>query len=517
MSWWTRVQKGRRELAPTKESAAPAPSATTSSKCQDDGPPDGPPDGPNAAPCRFAAPLGQTATTPPKLRSRRSKRPPTTAAAARVGGYRPGLGGQPALGAGGAAPGGAFLHWVAESVKLAIGCALLLGAGPAVVVQVALCTAWEALDKRSLDLLGWASRLARAVDPLARRFVKHPETDGFVACVFVWTGVVLPAWFFYELWHARVFGFSWPRVVLYNLVRIGPMYANFMYVYVLCHKEGHNFGNLFAKPYNKVLRYAFNHWVGMFHGVLPGTFTYSHIYNHHKYDNDERDVYSTAFRPRDRFGSWVRYLPEWFAYASNVSSVRAFVREGRTRFALATALSTLGYAAFVAALLYAHTQFALCTVVYAFVEGNILLSVVNYTWHAFIEPTEPSNDYVNSTTIVEGLNFTLGEEYHVVHHQYAGAHWTRHRALFEKHLPRYRACVATGFFKVNIFEVFGLIVGRQYAQLAKLYYKPFRADVTDEELVALIKRRLRCHGPDIAKQVGSTHRAGGRVPDDGSS
>ena len=28
------------------------------------------------------------------------------------------------------------------------------------------------------------------------------------------------------------------------------MYMNFMFVYVMCHKEGHNFGNLFAKKYN---------------------------------------------------------------------------------------------------------------------------------------------------------------------------------------------------------------------------------------------------------------------------
>ena len=57
-----------------------------------------------------------------------------------------------------------------------------------------------------------------------------------------------------------------------------------------------------------------------------------------------------------------------------------------------------------------HALFCFCTLVYAFVEGNILLSIVNFTWHAFIDPDEPGNDYVNSTTIIEGLNFTLSEE-----------------------------------------------------------------------------------------------------------
>ena len=36
---------------------------------------------------------------------------------------------------------------------------------------------------------------------------------------------------------------------------------------------------------------------------------------------------------------------------------------------------------------------------------------------AFIDPHDHENDYVNSVTILDGLNFTLEEEYHVVHHQ----------------------------------------------------------------------------------------------------
>jgi hypothetical protein len=47
---------------------------------------------------------------------------------------------------------------------------------------------------------------------------------------------------------------------------------------------------------------------------------------------------------------------------------------------------------------------------YAFIESNILLAVVQIGWHAFVDEDDPSNDYVNSTTIVNGLNFTLSEE-----------------------------------------------------------------------------------------------------------
>ena len=102
----------------------------------------------------------------------------------------------------------------------------------------------------------------------------------------------------------------------------------------MCHKEAHCFGNLFTPFLMFDLGYVFNRFVGLFHGVLPATFTYSHVYNHHKHHNSAYDVYCTAFRPRDRFTSWLRYIPEWFGYASNVSSILAFMEEGRYRLAI---------------------------------------------------------------------------------------------------------------------------------------------------------------------------------------
>ncbi len=396
-----------------------------------------------------------------------------------------------------------------EWAKWCAGAALLCVAGPYVALQIVMCNVWDQLDQRTVGLVPFLQRLSARLAPHARFVVKHKD-DGFIFHLLVWLAFVLPAWFFYELYLAATVGLSLRRVLFYNIIRIGPMYMNFMFVYVMCHKEGHNAGNLFAKRFNGHaplgLKYIFNHWAGMFHGVLPGTFTYSHLYNHHKYDNDERDVYSTAFRTRDTFASWVTYLPEWFAYASNVSSLRAFVQEGKWKYARGTLLSTLFYCAFVAACAYVHPTFTLLTLVYAFVEGNILLSIVNFVWHGFIDPDDPSNDYVNSTTVVEGLNFTLGEEYHVVHHQYAGTHWTRHPELYLKHMEGYKQCVPTAFYKQNIGFIFGYMITQDYAKLAEVYYPPFWPEgMTNLELQALLKKRLQCHGPELARNVGRTH------------
>ena len=128
------------------------------------------------------------------------------------------------------------------------------------------------------------------------------------------------------LWLGRWAGPAPSRALLlgFNVVRIGPMYSNFAHVYTLCHMEAHRRYQLWGRrgPWG----YAFNWWVGLFHGVLPGTFTASHLYNHHRFDNDVRDAYSTAGYPRDSIVSLLRYLVVWCFYATNLSTLYDFYK-----------------------------------------------------------------------------------------------------------------------------------------------------------------------------------------------
>jgi len=282
-----------------------------------------------------------------------------------------------------------------------------------------------------------------------------------------------------------------------------------MYSYTLCHKEAHNFGTLFKQPWNRVLKFAFNRWVGLFHGVLPGTFTISHVYNHHKYDNGEKDIICTLYRPRDRISSLIKFFPSFFAYASNISTIQSLLEEGKTDYAFMAFCGTLWWLAFVGVCAYIQPLFTFCTIIYAFVEGNILLAVVQVGWHAFVDEDDPTNDFINSTTVVDGVNFTLSEEYHVVHHQYAGAHWTKYLSLYDKHMEGYKACVPSVFVGKNLFEVFGTIAANDWDELVNIFYGPLNPGLTKEELKLVLKKRLRSSGKALAARVGRTQRAKG--------
>lgn len=292
------------------------------------------------------------------------------------------------------------------------GAGIFFTALPYMILQIILCTLWEGADRRSLDLVGCMRRIARL--KVFESFTQHTG-DGFIVAALMWLGVVMPALCIHEALYAREHGIVWWRVIAYNVIRIGPMYKNFAHVYTLAHKEYHTFGGVFIKPLNTVgFRYAFNWIVGPFFGVLPGTFTHSHQLNHHKYNNGRNDIYSTGGYARDSFWNFMRYVLVWFGYASNITTVIQFVREGRGRLAAETILATFYYFAIVAGFAFISPEWACLSLVWAFVEGNILLAMVNWVWHAFIDGENPNNDFTTSTTIVNGEEFIFSEEYHVV-------------------------------------------------------------------------------------------------------
>lgn len=395
-------------------------------------------------------------------------------------------------------------YTIARWIECAIGSVCFFVPIPLVICQIVTCTLWEFFDQATFKFTNKGTQLNEWCDRNLnyKRLVHHPK-DAFIVNTTIWLGLVLPAYFFAEAYaQAQSFaagnGLIWWRAALYNAVRIGPMYRHFMYVYVLCHKEAHMYGKLFSMPHRKYLglQFVYNYFIGFFHGVIPGPFTESHIYNHHKYDNDSDDVYSTGAYPRDSFRNFLRYVYIWFLYALNISSIIKFQEEGKTERAMRCVGGTLYYLAGVGlAYHFVSPLFALFYIVYPLVEGNILLAAVNYTWHAFIDPNDHDNDYVNSVTILDGMHFTLDEEYHVVHHQYGGVHWSRNKELYYKHVDEYKKCTATVFQGCNLFVIWGMIVNKDYEGLCDnfvQYEEDESKRLSKPELAQLLKERLRC-------------------------
>jgi len=407
-----------------------------------------------------------------------------------------------------------------EWLWFAIGCCTGLFLFPLTATTVAATVLWDGLDRGFMGqpqegvLMTVAKSFTKKTESLGEPFVRNPK-DAFLVHVIFLLGVMVPSLFLYSFWRTLTYGFSPAYCFLYHVFRLGPYFMNFAYCYALCHKEGHAHAGLFKGIWRKPLGNVFNWWAGLFYGVMPSTFAYGHSINHHKYNNGPYDVISTADKPRDNFRNFICYLPRFILYAVNVSTIVQFFKEGQYNVCFRMFMGNAWWAIWFFAFAYYSPQFAFWYIAFPIGENALLLSCINWTWHAFLNPEDPEDEFVGSITILGGPIDVLGEDLHVVHHQYPGAHWSTHEQRYKHHLDldEYKKGPATVFQDTHAFEVFALIVLREYDELARKFVD-MSETMSHEEKKATLQRRLRAcwWGPrrnlDIelqGKELGNHH------------
>jgi len=386
-----------------------------------------------------------------------------------------------------------------ELTRFCFGALFFATVAPFVFSSALLSTLWEAVDRgfsggvflsgqeQTGFLLGrvvpWVNRLTH---PINKRFVKNPVDSYMVNAVLLF-GAVIPGLFLLCGLHTLRNGghMSWLLCLAYHQFRLGPFVMNFGWVYALSHREGHAIAaktGMWRPPFDKTgpLRYVFNYWIGLFFGVTPASFDVGHSIIHHKYSNDENDTITNADMPRDNWVSYVSYAPRWLLYSLNVTTFTHFVAQGNWKYARLTAFGSAWYIGFVwlVARCFGRT-FVTAYVIYPLMEQVMLLMMANWSWHAFIDPTDATNENVLSTTILNGQINVLNEDAHVTHHKYPGTHWSNTATLLNKHKDDFDQAGSAGtdhpdgygsvFTNTHVFEVGGLCVAGEYAELAKRF------------------------------------------------
>ena len=171
---------------------------------------------------------------------------------------------------------------------------------------------------------------------------------------------------------------------------------HFAYVHTLCHKEGHTKLGIFKFNgywFNNVMNNIFNWWIGLFYGLMPGTYAFGHSINHHSFNNLEGDLISTGWAVRDSMFNWFTYLGQWALYHLNLTSILSFY-SGPVRMKKYTKNMCVGvvyYWLFYFGCLYLSNfnfKFIFMYLTYPMIEGGIFLAAVNWSWHLFCDPDE---------------------------------------------------------------------------------------------------------------------------------
>eukprot|EP00931_Biecheleriopsis_adriatica_P064127 TRINITY_DN38966_c0_g1_i1.p1 TRINITY_DN38966_c0_g1~~TRINITY_DN38966_c0_g1_i1.p1 ORF type:complete len:459 (-),score=64.86 TRINITY_DN38966_c0_g1_i1:69-1325(-) len=323
--------------------------------------------------------------------------------------------------------------------------------------------------------------------------LRDPRNWSFLPWM-LWTAVLPPA-LLYMVWSRyRIHGFEVLPALLYHFLRLGPHWTNFAHHHTLVHKLEHLSSNVCVGP-AKILGHLSSRWSALFYGTIAASSSGGVAHNkiHHGWHNDVDDVHTNIDVDRTQFSSYVLWLPRFLLYYSGVSSLALFLKRRDYNNARAVFYDQV-YFLSVGALLTYMVDFKFCLVyfVYPFLESCSFLGLIAYLWHGFVEPDDPTNQYINSITILNGHDNVWNEDYHVVHHHAPHVHWTEVPAYFEKTKAKYAAVNATIFQNCQQGDLLHWWFAGEWDKLAE-HFVDLNNKMSHEEKVEMIQRRLSFH------------------------
>ncbi len=295
-------------------------------------------------------------------------------------------------------------------------------------------------------------------------------------------------------WHVQ-FGqqASWGKCIGiafgYHVLMMGPYFRFFAYISTLIHKGGHAAKGLFRAPFT-VFNNFFGWILGPLYGHIPEAYPMGHLRIHHRHDNGPEDVATTIHLDRTQPAHWLIYLRQFAGFWTGFSIVRYHLQHKNWKNARRMMSGMMAYCLAFSLLLLIDPWFAFAYFLLPLLCVIIYLGAINYTWHTFIDPNDPDNDYINSVTILRGHYNVFNEDYHVVHHQRPQLHWTEAPNHFQENIEAYRKNRASVFADTQEFEMFMWIITKRFDLLAD-HFVDLEGDLSKEEIKALLIHRMQ--------------------------
>eukprot|EP00442_Polarella_glacialis_P018942 CAMPEP_0115131386 /NCGR_PEP_ID=MMETSP0227-20121206/53083_1 /TAXON_ID=89957 /ORGANISM="Polarella glacialis, Strain CCMP 1383" /LENGTH=446 /DNA_ID=CAMNT_0002536891 /DNA_START=93 /DNA_END=1433 /DNA_ORIENTATION=- len=385
-------------------------------------------------------------------------------------------------------------NWLPNNVAWAWGAAECAFIGPLMVILIGTVVGWMEACKyiwahpRFSLVRKYLPEAIRSVSrPLGRVMLTDPRNHSYLQWMLLLVFVV-PGLFFWAMWRHAHYGFELSTLLIYHVLRLGPRFQVFSHGHTLAHKEGHDHKGIFKKPFRS-LNILGEWWCGIFYGIVPNSYSVAHMKIHHRWHNDVDDVHTNLDLDRTNINSFLIYVPRFTLYWTGISAVALFIKRKEWTLVRQQLTGMVAYYGVSALMFYWNPLF--CTLYWGFchIEGCVFLSCISYLWHAFVEESDPGNQYVNSVTILDGHDNVWNEDFHVVHHHSPGTHWTEMPAHFEANKHKYEAVTATIFRDCEQGMLIKWLFENDWDSMAK-HFVDLSGKLSHEEIKALIVRRL---------------------------
>ncbi|KAJ1341284.1 methionine aminopeptidase, type II [Batrachochytrium salamandrivorans] len=365
-------------------------------------------------------------------------------------------------------------------------------------------TAHHLNTNNNVRLFGWIAteNIPAVLHPLvavyasaANTLVADPRDTIFVSYILFYLFTIVPS----ALW--LLFGrFTWIHAVL-HAVFLGIFTAPFiLMLHCLCHRR---IGHQTNAPW---LDHVVHVLLAPFFGETWNTFYYHHVKHHHVEDNGPDDLSSTIWYDRDNPVHFLVYFLRFYLFIG-IELPLYFIRKGRYSQAFNCFVGEYGTLAF-----YAMFYFVLCPsnpagVIFAwYVPLNLArfgMMSGNWAQHAFIEHSDPTNDYKSAITCLASFynKNCFNDGYHTSHHLNPLRRWDDHPKNFVSSSEKYKKETTVVFEGLDFHAVWVALMLKDYSTLADHFVQ--LADSSDkmymskEQLMAYLKRRTRRLPQDV--------------------
>jgi fatty acid desaturase len=280
--------------------------------------------------------------------------------------------------------------------------------------------------------------------------------------------------------------FTWWLVLLSAILQLAFFAGPFN---LMLHNTSHR--KFFKQEYDWA-----NHiipWViGPFLGQSPETYFGHHIGMHHAENNMEDDTSSTLHYQRDSFIDFMKYFL-LFLFSGFVALVQYHHRKNKKRYLKLILRGELSFMLFCIALLIFNWKAALVVFVVPLIVNRFLMMGGNWGQHAFIDLTDPENNYRNSITCINARynQICFNDGYHIGHHLKPNMHWTDMPVDFQQNIEKYATNRAIIFHGIDFFMVWFMLMIKQYNFLASKFVDVGSHYKSKEEIIEFLKSRLQ--------------------------
>lgn len=238
------------------------------------------------------------------------------------------------------------------------------------------------------------------------------------------------------------------------------------------------------------------HWIiwGVcpFFGHTPETYFVHHIAMHHVENNMPDDASSTLSYRRDSLRGFVSYLAR-FLFLGFRDTFMYLFRRKRKKLYMRLSYGEISFYLFCVGMSFVNFKATLFIFIIPFIFARIVMMMGNWAQHAFIEKSDPENNFTNAVNCINTKynKVCWNDGYHVVHHLRPAMHYTEIPVEFMKIKDQIAEHKTLVFDGIHYLHIFIYLMTKRYDKLADNLVNINNMFSTREEAIALMKERTQ--------------------------